>query len=324
MRSTSTPGCTVVDAIADENCSNVAFRHGVATSSCLVKVHVGSDICIDALLAQGICITFSAPYHTSAKENTTSISVGDHTTFTMTEVFKTTAIHTTVVTMSIPGPVTTVYVTASTTSVSSASSLSGSLSNSSPSSCSGTVKAPAPTQSGIVAGCAKWYVAKADDNCSKVAKSYGIDVNTFMAWNPAVMAPDCTLMLPDDAYCVAICASSSYPVLSSGTFTSTATTSSGPSGSAITTPTSYPSLSNGASSATCVSSVAPPAGKATQPGTVSGCLKWYIAQSGDTCESIGQKFGITGNIFMAWNLAVGPPCCIRLYPGDVYCVAWCG
>lgn len=73
---------------------------------------------------------------------------------------------------------------------------------------------------------------------------------------------------------------------------------------------------------TCSTAASPPA--PTQPGAVSGCSKWVVAESGDTCYQIADKFGISTDTFMAWNPAVNPPKCTQLLAGDAYCVQVCG
>lgn len=64
------------------------------------------------------------------------------------------------------------------------------------------------------------------DYCYLVASKYGLDVDTFMTWNPAVNAPSCDNMQIGDAYCVAVngCSSSgTSTTLTSSVGTSTAT-----------------------------------------------------------------------------------------------------
>jgi hypothetical protein len=73
----------------------------------------------------------------------------------------------------------------------------------------------------------------------------------------------------------------------------------------------------------------------TQTGTVPGCQKFYTVQSGDTCDSIDTRFGITFSQFLAWNLSGELPIlsclkirltttvgndCSNLWLGYAYCV----
>ncbi|KAI7323846.1 hypothetical protein KC315_g8405 [Hortaea werneckii] len=62
---------------------------------------------------------------------------------------------------------------------------------------------------------------------------------------------------------------------------------------------------------------------ATQDGIVSDCTQWYVAQSGDYCYSVAERFGISVDTFMGWNPAVDPPACPSMLAGFAYCVATC-
>ncbi|KAI7553343.1 carbohydrate-binding module family 50 protein [Hortaea werneckii] len=83
----------------------------------------------------------------------------------------------------------------------------------------GTAQPHAATQAGIVSDCTQWYIAQSGDYCYSVAERFGISVDTFMLWNPAVDPPSCPSMLAGFAYCVATCdnpqASSVVPTLTS-------------------------------------------------------------------------------------------------------------
>ncbi|RMX82974.1 hypothetical protein D0869_05658, partial [Hortaea werneckii] len=62
---------------------------------------------------------------------------------------------------------------------------------------------------------------------------------------------------------------------------------------------------------------------ATQAGIVSDCTQWYVAQSGDYCYSVAERFGVSVDTFMEWNPAVDPPACPSMLAGFAYCVATC-
>ncbi|KAL1305286.1 hypothetical protein AAFC00_002192 [Neodothiora populina] len=134
-------------------------------------------------------------------------------------------------------------VSSSVKASSAATTLRTSLSSTSKKTTCATAPPPAPTQTGIVSGCTKWYVAQSGDYCYLIADEYGLDVNTFMAWNPAVNAPSCNNVQVNAAYCVAVgCPASG----ASSTLTSSA-------GSPTTKTTSASTVT----SATSTSSVVP-------------------------------------------------------------------
>lgn len=99
-----------------------------------------------------------------------------------------------------------------------------------------SVAPPAATQSGIVAGCTEWYIAQSGDYCYLVADMYGISVNTFMDWNPAVNPPSCNEMYAGDAYCVGISGSTTTAAVATTKAATTTTTSAVSSATTPTTP----------------------------------------------------------------------------------------
>ncbi|KAL5330732.1 hypothetical protein ACEPPN_000252 [Leptodophora sp. 'Broadleaf-Isolate-01'] len=145
---------------------------------------------------------------------------------------------------------------------------------------SSTVTPPAPTQSGIVAGCTEYYVVVSGDSCAAIESEFSITFAQFYAWNPAV-GSNCENLWLGEAYCVAA-------------------------------PTSTTTSSSTSSTAT------PPA--PTQSGIVAGCTEYYVVQSGDSCASIESEFSITFAQLYAWNPAVGSNC-ENLWLDEAYCVA---
>ena len=65
------------------------------------------------------------------------------------------------------------------------------------------VATPTPTQAGMVSGCTEFYEAQPDDGCYAIATEYGITLDEFVDWNPAVNS-NCSGLWPDYYYCVAI------------------------------------------------------------------------------------------------------------------------
>ncbi|RYP81114.1 hypothetical protein DL770_005977 [Monosporascus sp. CRB-9-2] len=142
-----------------------------------------------------------------------------------------------------------------------------------PTSISTVVSPGGPTQTGIVVGCRKYYVAVSGDGCWAIANSNGIDLDDFYAWNPAV-GSDCANIWPDYAYCVQ-----------------------GPAPAPTTTPTAT-STSGG---------VSPPG--PTQPGTISTCQKWHTVVDGDGCWAIQQTYNIPDfATLLSWNPGLGSNC----------------
>jgi LysM repeat protein len=135
------------------------------------------------------------------------------------------------------------------------------------------ISTPTPIQTGMVTNCNSFDLVKDKDTCGAIASTYGISLSTFYAWNPAV-GSDCQFLILGDYVCV-------------GTVGFTAT----PTTSTTTTPT------NGISTPT-----------PTQTGMVSNCNKFYLVQSGNTCDSISSANGIPLSLFYTWNPAVGSNC----------------
>ncbi|RDW83597.1 LysM peptidoglycan-binding domain-containing protein [Aspergillus mulundensis] len=69
----------------------------------------------------------------------------------------------------------------------------------------------------------------------------------------------------------------------------------------------------------CVHSSSPTPPAETQPGAVSGCMKWHVVASGDGCAAIADEYGITLADFVAWNPGVGGDCA-SLWLGYAVCV----
>jgi hypothetical protein len=66
-----------------------------------------------------------------------------------------------------------------------------------------SVSAGAPTQTGIVEGCGKYYVAQSGDGCWAIANDNGIALDGFYAWNPSV-GSDCENLWLGYSLCVGV------------------------------------------------------------------------------------------------------------------------
>ncbi|KAH6997347.1 hypothetical protein EDB80DRAFT_883491 [Ilyonectria destructans] len=61
----------------------------------------------------------------------------------------------------------------------------------------------------------------------------------------------------------------------------------------------------------------------TLPDMVSNCNKFYYIQSGESCDTIAKKYGITQTQFVIWNPKVGSAC-TGLWASTYACVAIIG
>ncbi|EAW24579.1 uncharacterized protein NFIA_041570 [Aspergillus fischeri NRRL 181] len=141
---------------------------------------------------------------------------------------------------------------------------------------------PGPTQTGVVANCQQWYVARTGDTCYDIAATYGITLDQFYAWNPAV-GSDCSGLRASYAYCVMT------PATSSTTIPATS----------ITT------------------SATPPA--ATQAGIPSNCNAYAVTESGDGCQVFVDRNGITLAELYEWNPVLNKDC-ENFWLGEAYCI----
>lgn len=121
-----------------------------------------------------------------------------------------------------------------------------------------------------------------------------ISLSQLLAWNPwlgtSSKVDDCTKALyaklepyGTRAVCIGVGSTSSVPgTAESKTKTKTKT----PTKTSVSAPSS-------------TTSGGPPA--PTQTGIVKGCRQFYVVQSGDICDSVIKKYGITFAQFLSWN-----------------------
>lgn len=133
------------------------------------------------------------------------------------------------------------------------------------------VNTPSPIQTGMVGNCNKFHKVVSGDGCQPIATKYGVSLANFYAWNPAV-GSDCRTLIIDYHVCVGI--------IGGAPVTSTTTKP----GNGISTPTP------------------------TQTGMVGNCNKFHKVVSGDGCQPIATRYGITLANFYSWNPAVGSDC----------------
>ncbi|KAI0413503.1 carbohydrate-binding module family 50 protein [Xylaria grammica] len=148
------------------------------------------------------------------------------------------------------------------------------------------ISTPTPVQTGIASNCNKFYEVQSGDICGNIVAVYGISLQNFYAWNPAV-GSSCTTLIPGDYVCVGIVG-----------FTTT-----------TTTPTTTASLGNGIATPTPY-----------QAGMVSDCDEFCFVKDGDTCGNIAADKGISVAHFYAWNPAAGLNTCKTLQAQTYACV----
>lgn len=144
---------------------------------------------------------------------------------------------------------------------------------------------PAPTDAtpNATLQCLDWYLTEDGDTCDGICQMADIPYSSLYAWNPA-LGPDCGNLWVSADYCVA------GPGWSTVYYGMGATASTAASGGTAT-----------ATATATASGSAVPAPAPTQPGTTANCQEWYVAVSGDTCQSIADRYKITLDQFYAWN-----------------------
>ncbi|KAH8655300.1 hypothetical protein BX600DRAFT_525233 [Xylariales sp. PMI_506] len=143
-----------------------------------------------------------------------------------------------------------------------------------------TISTPSPVQTGIATNCDKFYEVKTNDTCYDISMTYGISLDEFYAWNPAV--DECADLETGTYVCVDV--SSSSTATTTGTSTATG----------ITTPSPI------------------------QTGMVTNCDKFYDVKANDTCYDISLDNGISLDTFYSWNPAVNG--CADLETGVYVCI----
>ncbi|KEY65064.1 hypothetical protein S7711_09857 [Stachybotrys chartarum IBT 7711] len=147
---------------------------------------------------------------------------------------------------------------------------------------------PSPTQPGLIESCTAFYMAVSGDTCDSIVARYGtFTLVQFRTWNPAV-GSECRSLWAETYYCVGIPG----------------------------TPTSRPSTTT-RTTATTTGVIRP---SPTQSGLIESCVAFYMAVSGDTCDSIVARYGTFTLVqFRTWNPAVGSEC-RSLWAETYYCL----
>ncbi|KAK2746093.1 hypothetical protein FQN57_003433 [Myotisia sp. PD_48] len=123
-------------------------------------------------------------------------------------------------------------------------------------------------------------------DCAHFERLYDITHSQFVTWNPSVKN-DCSGIKVGNSYCVESPTEPTTPTTTSNP-TTTTTTPTGPS--------------------------------PTQDGIISTCVRFHKAESGDTCQTVVDKYGtFSFDQFMLWNTAVTADCG-GFWLGYYYCV----
>lgn len=146
-------------------------------------------------------------------------------------------------------------------------------------------------QTGVTSNCDDFYLVVANDTCYDIAQTYGISLDQFYAYNPAV-GSECLNLWAGDYVCVGVKAGGG----GGGSSSSSGAT-------ATPAPTTTTTTTTGSTSTVPVTTPTP-----TQSGMVSDCDSFYYVESGDGCWAIANEYGISLDDFYAWNPAVGDDC----------------
>ncbi|KAF3930559.1 Autolysin [Dactylella cylindrospora] len=138
------------------------------------------------------------------------------------------------------------------------------------------IATPTPTQPQMVAGCNKWYLVKAGENCATITSKTGATQAQLLSWNPSIKS-DCSGLWSN----VYVCVGTTKVTVTTKPPTTTKKTTTG---NGITTPTPF------------------------QAGITKNCKRFKLVESGDTCANIASKNGITQAQFVSWNPAVRKDC----------------
>ena len=147
---------------------------------------------------------------------------------------------------------------------------------------------------GQPSNCNGWHTVVSGDDCQNVPARYSITFAQFRAWNPAVSADCIQNFWLEAAYCVRV---GTAP----GTTTSTTTTSPPTATSNPNAPETSP-------------------GGPVHPGQPGNCNGWHTIVSGDNCQNVPERYGITFAQFLEWNPAVSSDCTQNFWLESAYCV----
>lgn len=137
-----------------------------------------------------------------------------------------------------------------------------------------------PTMTGTVNTCNKWYKVVSGDTCYSITQKFGISLEDFLRWNPAVSDDCLTNFRAEVFYCVGVKSISSSgvgrgstatpPVTTASTAENTSTIAATSSNTTTTTPYSTLTYNTTTNPVTITNSAWPPT--LTQPGQPDYCM----------------------------------------------------
>ncbi|KAM0254536.1 hypothetical protein ACHAQJ_006696 [Trichoderma viride] len=140
--------------------------------------------------------------------------------------------------------------------------------------------------------CSWWWDNDGSLACKDMPGEWGITLADFLRWNPSITS-DCGNYVTGKSYCVEGSAPGNTPSATTDTSKPTST------GNGIATPTP------------------------TQPDMVDNCNKFYLVNTGDSCDSIASKNGVVSGDLVKWNPSVGSTC-TGLWANAYLCVGIIG
>lgn len=138
---------------------------------------------------------------------------------------------------------------------------------------------PTPTQTGMVSNCNKFHLVADGDGCASIGSKYGLTAAQLYSWNPAI-GNNCQSMWLNTYLCVGVVGG----LTTTKATTKTSVTTSAAPGNGIQTPTP------------------------TREGMTRSCNQFYLVKSGDTCQTVTARYGISLAQFLEWNPSVGSGC----------------
>lgn len=129
--------------------------------------------------------------------------------------------------------------------------------------------------------------------CESFAGSWGLSVDDLQKLNPGISCPD-------------LDTSKSYCVIGTVNDDSPATTTQPP---VTTLKTSTTTKASSTTQASVTTSQAAPSNSPAMPGLADDCDGFYKVASGDQCDTIAKKFGISDAQFKSWNSEINDGMC---------------